>query len=163
MMKNVWMVAMAVVVCGMSVSCAKKQMVKPVDVEEFVVDADEPDIRGKEYQRVADIATVYFDYNASDLRADARAALKVTAEYLKAHADLEALIEGHCDDRGTLEYNMALGQRRAAAVRSYYIKLGVSADRLATISYGEERPAAVGSFEAAWAKNRRGETLVRRR
>ena len=74
--------------------------------------------------------------------------------------ELQVLIEGHCDERGTDEYNLALGERRALAVRRYLVALGISADRLHTISYGEEKPAVLGSDEAAWSKNRRAEFKV---
>jgi len=155
------MVAVAVSF-GLLVSCAKRPVVKP-DVEEFVSIAEEPEIRGKTFQKIADLKTVNFDFDRSDLRQDARNILKANADYLKQNTNLDILVEGHCDERGSAEYNMALGQRRATSVRSYYIQMGVSADRISTISYGEERPVDRGQNEAAWARNRRAETLVRSR
>jgi peptidoglycan-associated lipoprotein len=143
-------------------SCAKKQVVKQeIAPEEFKSDAEEPGIRGKEFQKTADIKVINFQYDSAELEADAREILKANSEYLKKNSKLDVLVEGHCDERGSLEYNMVLGQRRATSTRQYYIKLGVSSSRISTISYGEERPVDPGQTEAAWAKNRRAETLVR--
>ncbi|HNZ47940.1 MAG TPA: peptidoglycan-associated lipoprotein Pal [Candidatus Hydrogenedentes bacterium] len=103
------------------------------------------------------LQTVYFDYNSDALRGDAMDTLRSNAEKIKQVPGVVIQIAGHCDERGTQEYNMALGERRALAVRQYLIQLGVSGDRIVTISYGKEFPAAVGSNEAAWSKNRRAE------
>lgn len=100
---------------------------------------------------------VYFDYDSAILRDDARESLKANAGSLKKLAQLRLQIAGHCDERGTQSYNLALGERRAQAVRDYLAQLGVPADRLITISYGKEKPADAGNDEAAWAKNRRCE------
>jgi len=102
---------------------------------------------------------VYFDFDKSDIRPDAAETLKANAEIMKKYPDTNFLIQiaGHCDERGTQEYNLALGERRALAVRDYLRNLGISGDRLVTISYGEEFPADPGHNEAAWAKNRRAE------
>lgn len=109
------------------------------------------------------LQTVYFDFDSSALRNDARATLKDNADKIKAIPGFIIQIEGHCDERGTQEYNLALGERRALAVRQYLIDLGVSGDRLVTISYGEEWPAVQGSNEAAWAQNRRAQFNEARR
>lgn len=98
---------------------------------------------------------VFFEFDKSELRPDARRTLERHAEVLKANPGLKVLIEGHCDERGTDDYNLALGERRATAVRDYMISLGVSANVLKTISYGESRPKDPRSNEEAWAKNRR--------
>jgi peptidoglycan-associated lipoprotein len=102
-----------------------------------------------------DLHTVYFDYDSSALRADAMATLRQNADIMKGKPNHFFQVEGHCDERGTQEYNLALGERRALAVREHLINLGVSGDRIVTISYGEEAPAEYGNNEAAWAKNRR--------
>jgi peptidoglycan-associated lipoprotein len=147
-------------------ACAPRKTVKPqtetvpTPSEEPVSQA-EPSVRYSDWQDVSEAKTIYFDFDASDLKADARDTLKENAEYLKNNADLNVLIEGHCDERGTIEYNLALGQRRAMAVRDYYISLGIAASRLGTISYGAEKPFDNGHSEAAWSKNRRAETKVR--
>ncbi len=108
--------------------------------------------------RAADVRTVYFDYDSYALRPDALTTLKGNATIFSQDAQRNTVqIEGHCDERGTQEYNMALGERRALAVRDYLINLGVPARNLLTVSYGEERPAVIGSNEAAWSKNRRAE------
>lgn len=103
------------------------------------------------------LKTVYFDFDSAALRPDAIATLKENAEKIKHVPGVIIQLAGHCDERGTQEYNLALGERRALAVRNYLIQLGVSGDRLVTISYGEEFPADPGHNEAAWAKNRRVE------
>lgn len=104
---------------------------------------------------------VFFGFDKSNLSAEAVKVLKVQAEYLKANPEKQIVIEGHTDDRGTREYNLALGERRAVAVKNYLISRGVDADRIRVISYGKERPAMVGANEAAWSQNRRAVTLVK--
>lgn len=103
------------------------------------------------------LKTVYFEFDKSDVRDDQVPVLQSNAAWLKAHTQYKLLVEGHCDERDTIEYNLALGDRRAKSVRQYLIDLGVSGDRIRTISYGEERPADPGHDEEAYARNRRGE------
>jgi peptidoglycan-associated lipoprotein len=98
----------------------------------------------------------YFDYNKSDLRPDAREALSQTAQYLRQHPEIHAIIEGHCDERGSEEYNIGLGQRRADAVKEFLASLGISADRLSTVSYGKEKPFCTAHDETCWQQNRVG-------
>ena len=98
---------------------------------------------------------IYFDYDSYALRPDALETLKANADKIKAVPNVMVQIEGHCDERGTQEYNLALGERRALATREYLMSLGVSGDRLLTISYGEENPVDPGHDESAWSKNRR--------
>lgn len=105
---------------------------------------------------VSSLMRVNFEYDQYVLTADARATLKNNAAYLKAKG-VRVQIEGHCDERGSDEYNLALGEKRALAVKNYLISLGVAADRLSIISYGEEIPLVMASTEAAWAQNRRAE------
>lgn len=100
---------------------------------------------------------IYFEFDKSDLSDASRQALMDKAELLKKYSGLNVLIEGHCDDRGTNEYNMALGERRARAAYEFLILLGIDASRLSIISYGEEYPAVPGATEDAWSKNRRDE------
>ena len=99
---------------------------------------------------------VYFDFDRYDLRADAREILKANSAWLKANPGAQVQIEGHCDERGTTEYNVALGSRRSESVKDYLVTLGTSADRLSTISYGEEVPVCREQTEDCWQKNRRG-------
>lgn len=100
---------------------------------------------------------IYFDYDSASLRGDGMATLRENAEKIKAVPSVIVQVAGHCDERGTQEYNLALGERRALAVREHLIQLGVSGNRLITISYGEEFPSEMGSGESAWARNRRCE------
>lgn len=103
---------------------------------------------------------VFFDTDMSNLREDGRQTLNRQAEWLKKYTNYPITIEGHCDERGTREYNLALGERRANAARQYLIAQGIPAPRVKTISYGKERPDPVGSDEAAWARNRRAVTTL---
>jgi peptidoglycan-associated lipoprotein len=103
---------------------------------------------------------VFFDYDKYDVRADQRAALDRQADWLKKYPATKITVEGHCDERGTREYNLALGERRANAVKEYLVAKGVATARVKTISYGKERPVALGTNETAWAQNRRGVTVV---
>jgi peptidoglycan-associated lipoprotein len=103
---------------------------------------------------------VYFDTDQSVVREDGRQTLGKQAEWLKKYTNYPITIEGKCDERGTREYNLALGERRANAVRQYLVAQGVPADRVKTISYGKERPEVVGSDEGAWARNRVGITAL---
>ena len=103
---------------------------------------------------------VFFNYDSAELDTDAQELLQDQVAWLKQYSDVSVIIEGHCDERGTREYNLALGEKRAQSVKNYIINLGISADRVATISYGKERPAVVGSNDGAWAQNRRSVTIV---
>ena len=103
---------------------------------------------------------VFFDTDMSNIREDGRQTLNRQAEWLKKYTNYQITIAGHCDERGTREYNLALGERRANAAKNYLVSLGVAPDRLSTVSYGKERPIAVGSNEDAWARNRRAVTVV---
>ena len=103
---------------------------------------------------------VFFDTDRSEIRADARTTLDRQAVWLNQYGNAAITVEGHADERGTRQYNLALGDRRANSVRNYLIAQGVSPARITTISYGKERPVAVGSNDAAWAQNRRGVTVL---
>lgn len=99
---------------------------------------------------------VFFGYDQYNLTPEAQHTLELQAEWMKRYPNVNIVISGHCDERGTREYNLALGERRASAVRSYLTALGIPGNRVTTISYGKERPAVVGSTPEAWAQNRRG-------
>jgi peptidoglycan-associated lipoprotein len=107
------------------------------------------------------LSTIYFDFDQYDLRPEALETLAQNGRALKAHPEATVMIEGHCDERGTVEYNLALGDKRAKAARDYLTSLGVNPAQLSTISYGKEQPIDPGHNEEAWAKNRRAE-FVRR-
>ena len=106
------------------------------------------------------LKSIYFDYDKSNIRTEFQPVLEGIAKWMGTKADRQLLIEGHCDERGTDEYNLALGERRALSVRRYLVALGIAAERLHTISYGEEKPADPGHDESAWSKNRRAEFKV---
>ncbi|MCX7635802.1 MAG: peptidoglycan-associated lipoprotein Pal [Syntrophales bacterium] len=107
-----------------------------------------------------ELKDIHFDFDQSTLRPDARAILKEHAAWLLKNPGVSVLIEGHCDERGTNEYNLALGDRRANETMKYLVELGVAKERIKTISYGEERPLDPGHNEAAWAKNRRAHFVI---
>jgi peptidoglycan-associated lipoprotein len=104
--------------------------------------------------------SIYFDFNRSFIRPEYRPVLEKKAMFLKENPEYHIRIEGNCDERGTNEYNLALGKRRADSAKDYLVSLGIPHDRIATISYGEERPLAVGHHEAAWAQNRRNDFVL---
>lgn len=118
-----------------------------------VVEAPKPSLDELFLKEVRD---AYFDYDKAEIRADAREALGKTADFLRNYPQLRVTIEGHCDERGSTEYNLALGDRRANAVKQYLVSLGLPADRLTTVSYGKEKPFCVQSDEACYQQNRRG-------
>ena len=123
--------------------------------------AAEDDIRAMSLDRVSSyLKPAFFDYDKSDLRPDARDTLAGNATWLRSHPSVVFTIEGHCDERGTAQYNLALGDRRANAAKEYLVSLGIDAGRIKTVSYGKERPFATGHDEASWAKNRRAHFVV---
>jgi peptidoglycan-associated lipoprotein len=117
----------------------------------------------RESEPGATLADIYFDFDRSDIRPDARQVLESNAGWLKANPRARIKIEGHCDERGTTEYNLALGQRRAEATKRFLAALGIDASRLSTISYGEERPVCADHEEGCWSKNRRSHFMVESR
>lgn len=124
----------------------KNPNAKPGSVEDFV-------------DNVGD--RVHFAFDSYELTDEGRATLDRQADWLKAYGSVNITVEGHCDERGTREYNLALGERRASAVKAYLAAAGVSESRVDTISYGKERPEAVGSSEESWAQNRRGVSVIK--
>lgn len=127
-----------------------------------VAPAAVPGIRpGTQADLVANVGDrVFFDFDKYDLKPEGRATLEKQAAWLKNYPNVAIVVEGHCDERGTREYNLALGERRANAVKDYLVANGIQAARIKTLSYGKERPVALGSNDAAWAQNRRGVTVV---
>ncbi len=113
------------------------------------------DAQGSDSGKIAGLSTVYFGFDKSSLTSEARDTLKGNAEWMKSNPKVSIQIEGHTDSRGSIEYNLALGERRANAVKAYLKSLGVPTSRMKTISYGKERPLVQGENEEAWAKNRR--------
>jgi peptidoglycan-associated lipoprotein len=160
-----------VLIVAVAAGCAKKKSEVSIDTPYEEEDAEVftpettrggeglPDIDQERllWDPATGLQPVYFAFDSYALRADARETLQDNASKIMQAPGALIQIEGHCDERGTQEYNLALGEKRALAVRDYLIQLGVSGDRLVTISYGEEYPAVIGSNEAAWAQNRRCE------
>lgn len=103
---------------------------------------------------------VYFDFDKYNLKPDSQKTLQAQAAWLRKYPNVTVTVEGHCDERGTREYNLALGERRANATKEFLMASGVSANRIKTFSYGKERPVALGHNETAWAQNRRAVTVV---
>src|SRR6185312_21837 len=115
----------------------------------------------REFGAVHDMDDIHFDFDTYDIRADAARILDANARWMKANPAALVLIEGHADERGTNEYNLALGERRAKATRDYLVSVGIDAGRITVISYGEERPVCTEKAEGCWAKNRRAHFLVK--
>lgn len=125
-----------------------------------VIDADGP-ISGTQEDLVVNVGDrAFFGNNRFDVDNEARLVLERQANWLRQHPGLNIIIEGHADERGTREYNLALGERRANSMKNYLIALGVAQNRIETVTYGKERPAVAGASEAAWAQNRRGVVKV---
>jgi len=158
--------------CGtmlMMSSCAKKQVgtgeagpaaqpapvpgAAPAPSTKAVDDADK--LRGE--IRAFESEHIYFDFDKSEIKPEAKAVLEKKAAWLRTNSSYKVKIEGHCDERGTNEYNLALGDRRAKAAQKYLNALGISMDRMSTISYGEEKPVCTEKNEKCWSKNRRAE------
>ena len=114
----------------------------------------------EQFKREVTSDTIHFAYDQYDIDAESRTILDSQARWLAAHPSARVTLEGHCDERGTREYNLALGDRRANAAKNYLAARGVSPSRITTISYGKERPIALGSDESSWAQNRRAVTIV---
>jgi peptidoglycan-associated lipoprotein len=120
-------------------------------------------VKPSEFSPLPDLKTINFDFDKYNIRPDAAKTLDGDAGWLKANPNSLVLIEGHCDDRGTNEYNLVLGENRAKAAMNYLVAQGVQASRITIISYGKERPVCTEKNEACWAKNRRGNFLIKTR
>jgi peptidoglycan-associated lipoprotein len=131
-----------------------------VIVEEEVVVVEPIDPMSQEYIDLELGGAVFFGFDSSVINAEAERTIGRWAEWMMAYPQVSVTIAGHCDERGTREYNLALGERRANAAKNYLVALGIDPSRIATISYGKERPAVEGHTEAAWAQNRRDDLLI---
>ncbi|MDH3237782.1 MAG: peptidoglycan-associated lipoprotein Pal [Deltaproteobacteria bacterium] len=173
--------ALSVVLLAFAVGCAKKELVKSTDTasgaavstlppgetqvgqqEPIVTETMKPEETQTAMAGVAatqekpsDFPDIHFDFDKSFIREDAKPILQEVADYLKASRAASILVEGHCDERGTAEYNIALGERRAESAKTYLLSLGVKAGAVSTISFGEEKPIDPGHDEVAWERNRR--------
>ncbi|MDR1474817.1 MAG: OmpA family protein [Endomicrobium sp.] len=139
----------------------KRQDIKKENINNGEIEtihfSDEPSVRG-DSEVNSNLKIVYFDFDKSDLNEESLESLKRNAAYLSKNLSLKVVVEGHTDNRGTSGYNLSLGQRRALKVKDYYIKFGISPNRIATISYGSEKPVIDENNDIAWSKNRRAET-----
>ncbi len=161
-------IALVVVVAALAVSgCAHKKPALPTNPTDTGTQTTPPpappaqrdttidEHPGQQTEDVAALNDVHFDYDSSDLTDEAKATLSENGAYLLKHTDVSISIEGHCDERGTVQYNLALGERRAQSAKDFLVSYGVPASRISTISYGKEQPLDPGHDEAAWAQNRR--------
>ncbi|MBI5060111.1 peptidoglycan-associated lipoprotein Pal [candidate division KSB1 bacterium] len=153
-------VAISMTGCKKKTRKTTEEVTAPPAIEE--VKPETPTTSGDDQQSQMDadrqrIQTVYYDYDQSAIRGDQRDKVKTNGEIFKKWADWSISIEGHCDERGTNEYNLALGERRATAAKQALVAEGVAAGRVSTVSYGEERPADPGHSESSWSRNRRAE------
>jgi peptidoglycan-associated lipoprotein len=169
---RVTLAALAIVAALFAAGCAKKSQEAPpapppAPPTETTTPAPvptptpQPEAPAPNKVTASDFSDVFFDFDSATLRGDASTALDKDARLLRDNADLAITIEGHCDERGTVEYNQALGERRANAARDYLVNAGVPAARIQTVSYGKERPFAEGHDESAWSQNRRAHFTLR--
>jgi peptidoglycan-associated lipoprotein len=164
-MKDVIVLMAAAFLLILLTSCAKKQVVMPAaaptvtKLEQAKAALPERDRTGPDRDLSAQerFRTVYFDFDSYALKGEFRPLLTETARYLRQNSDAKLKLDGHCDERGTIEYNLALGDKRANAVKRYLVDQGAKKDNISTFSYGKERPAVPGHGEEAWAQNRRTE------
>lgn len=156
--------ALALVAVVVVAGCKSKTQQSDVDSTPLATGVDQSGVdstpmsfnaAGSDSGQIDGLSTVFFDYDKSSLTADGRRIIKANAEWMKKNASTNLQIEGHCDARGSIEYNIALGERRANAVKAYMVSQGVPAARLSTISYGKDKPLVQGDDESAYSKNRR--------
>jgi peptidoglycan-associated lipoprotein len=154
--------------------CASTQPVTPIEDQAKVSQADmteQSEVKGvtegtmqeevvPSHDAVAGMERIHFDFDQFTLSSEARKILGENAKYLNTNSGVQVVVEGHCDERGSDEYNLALGESRALAAKNYLVSLGISDKRLSVISYGEEKPLVLGETEEAWAQNRRAEFKV---
>jgi len=135
----------------------------PAPAPQPVVEAARPPAPPKDFADTANLQDIHFDFDKAAIRPDAARLLDANAAWLRSNGNMLVLVEGHCDERGTNEYNLVLGERRARATINYLIGQGIAQDRLSLVSYGEERPLCTEHNEACWAKNRRAHFRVKER
>jgi peptidoglycan-associated lipoprotein len=139
----------------------EEELKKPTggELEKSLVTKKEPGIEGEVFESKL-LKDIHFEFDKYDIRSVDEAILKENAAFLKNNPRMKIQVEGHCDERGTVEYNLALGERRANNTKKYLVSLGIPSDRISTISYGKEKPFDKGHHEEAWAKNRRAHIVV---
>lgn len=155
--------ALGLVACAMVAGCKGKQTQSDQSMDSLptggqaAIDSSPMsfDPMGSDSGRIEGLVTVHFGYDKSNLDASSKKDISTNVRWMKANPDVRVQIEGHCDSRGTIEYNVALGERRANAVKAFMVSNGIASDRLSVISYGKEKPVEMGDSESVWAKNRR--------
>jgi peptidoglycan-associated lipoprotein len=164
MLKFASHLAVLLTALSLSVSCGSKKKAEEAPAGgaeggtmDSAISSDQMnfDASGSDSGKIAGLSTVNFEYDSSTLTTGARKRLAENADWIKGRSAVTVQIEGHCDSRGSVEYNLALGERRAKAVKNYLVSLGIDSKRLTIISYGEEKPIATGDTEQAYAQNRR--------
>lgn len=170
-MKKGFYLILATILAGVIISgCAKKAVTKAegetvakpaVEEKAPAPAAKEEPIPAAEEKKMLELRHAFFDFDKSLIRDDAKAPLQNNAEFLRANKNTKIVIEGHCDERGTIEYNIALGQRRAESAKRYLVNLGIDASRIATVSYGKERPFCKEHNEDCYQSNRRAHFIVK--
>jgi peptidoglycan-associated lipoprotein len=170
MSKNRWFaVVVLMLVCALCITgCSRKGKGRVGDKIDGRVEPDETMLTSRPDGQLNILTSVkydavLFDYDSAQIRESERSKLEAVADYLKKNADVGVIVEGNCDERGSAEYNLALGERRALAVRAYLVGLGIDGANLQTKSYGEERPANPGHDESAWRLNRRSDFVFFKR
>lgn len=141
-------------------SCTPKQIQDDILIDDSLTytDTTYTDTTSSiDISELVDLKTVYFDFNSYEIKSSYQSVMLHNAQELQTYPSLKVRLEGNCDERGTIEYNLALGQKRADACRAYLIHYGIAPDRITTLTYGEERPASIGHSESFWQKNRRVE------
>ena len=164
-MKNLLKVVLVLAVCAGLTACSKNKKDGEdadtiVAVSDMIVAEENVEIPAQEVA----LGVVHFALDKATLSADNRKIIETNAQAIKAAAaavaNYQVVVEGNCDDRGTTAYNIALGQKRANEVKAYYVRLGIPADKIATVSYGEEKPVCYEATQSCWAQNRRADTLL---
>ncbi len=141
-------------------SAPEEQPAKAQEEQKAAPPAEKEEAKERAAAKEEGLQPIYFDFDKSFIRDDARSVMKSNADWLKANPKVKVRIEGNCDERGTIEYNQALGQRRAASAKKYLADMGISANRISLISYGKEKPACKQSNEDCWQKNRRDDLVA---
>ena len=160
-----------VLALALSAGCASRKQVSttqaapppppPVETKPETPPPPPPPPQEKTPEVKAELQDAFFDFDDFSLRTDAKSALDSDAKYLEKSSGVKVIIEGHCDERGSVEYNLALGEKRARAAKDYLVSYGIGANRMTTISYGKERPFDPGHDETAWSKNRRAHFVTK--
>ena len=151
---KIMMAALIVSLASCGTTSKNKKKMSGYQISQIEVNSD------SDSKEAGALETVYFPFNSSDLRKNAQDSLEVNAEFLKKFRSLKVQVEGHCDERGSVQYNLALGEKRAQSIKDYLVASGVEPNRITTISFGKERPISLNHDEVSWSKNRRGNFVI---